>query len=763
MIVHAELSIPLSDLLEVHSLSGITKSALTDDLVDASTEDDAKAVGRLYRVYDAIGHAVKKLRYSDAGAPPEHLTLSGAGDVRFYFLRLDAEGQFNLAFEALPDDNRHCAGLLQDHALLHRAVATRSIVLQDRRAGEEPVDMPGACATCPVLPTGSVIVVPVLVEEQVIGVCRVVRCGADTDVMKAETFFLARLAKTVAAAEEYRLLRAQHAHELAEVQRGRQQQGRLERWLHLATHVACDIAYEFNIETGSLEIEQAGSAIQVPDRPVGVRTAVWWESLIHPEDSARCVAQYHQSKANPGVVNSLDYRLSNGDGGWRHVRHVFMVDPGFDSLPTMNIGAIKDVSDEVKARAQLASDRAHLETVVAERTLELTDANTDLARAARLKDEFLASMSHELRTPLNAILGMTEATLERIWGPLTDQQVEKLELVQESGQHLLSLINDILDLSKIGAGKLLPEVTMVDVKDTASSTLRLVSQLAMERRIHVETVLPEEGAMVQTDGRMLMQILLNLLNNAVKFTPPGGTVTVEVTNDASQDAVTCRVIDTGIGIAAEDMERLFQPFVQLQQGLSRPYGGTGLGLALVRRLAEQLHATVDVHSEVGKGSTFTVTVPRSAIPLSSDEDEDVVARITRLRTPQSRSTLLLAEDDEANVHTYVGYLQAKGYTVVVAKDGLEALAVARDVRPALILMDIQMPRLDGLEAIRQLRADPAFDDTPIIALTALAMPGDRERCMTAGSSGYISKPTSLKELREQIASYIGVPEAGVLS
>ncbi|MCX5762035.1 MAG: hypothetical protein NTW72_11145, partial [Gemmatimonadetes bacterium] len=217
MIVHAELSIPLSDLLEVHSLSGITKSALTDDLVDASTEDDAKAVGRLYRVYDAIGHAVKKLRYSDAGAPPEQLTLSGAGDVRFYFLRLDAEGQFNLAFEALPDDNRHCAGLLQDHALLHRAVASRAIVLQDRRAGEEPVGMPGACATCPVLPTGSVIVVPVLVEEQVIGVCRVVRCGADTDVMKAETFFLARLAKTVAAAEEYRLLRAQHAYELAEV------------------------------------------------------------------------------------------------------------------------------------------------------------------------------------------------------------------------------------------------------------------------------------------------------------------------------------------------------------------------------------------------------------------------------------------------------------------------------------------------------------------------------------------------------------------
>ena len=598
---------------------------------------------------------------------------------------------------------------------------------------------------------------PVLWHTELLGVCRVVRCGTVTELQPAERFAITRLAETIAASEKYRQLRIQHAHETHEVARKERELAQLARWRGLANSVACDLAVVANLDSGAVTVERVGSGLPVHDRPLEGDSMAWWQLQIHPEDVVRWESSCQSAMASPRALQTVDYRVAGRDGGWLYARESHIVDRGGNGEPSLLVAVIKDITGEVEARERLHAERRRMVELVEDRTQELSEANADLARAARLKDEFLASMSHELRTPLNAILGLTEATREGIWGPVTAAQDERLQIVDESGRHLLSLINDILDLAKIGAGKLVPEFGAVDVVGTAEATLRLVAQLALENRVLLESHFPAEGPVVETDGRMLKQILLNLLNNAVKFTPAGGRVRLEV--ECGADVIMFRISDTGIGIAAAEMLRIFRPFVQVNQGLTRPYGGTGLGLSLVARLADILGGSIEAESELGRGSLFTLRLPAhsGAVALfRAEQPEKSAGR----RLSVARATVLLAEDDEATARTYVGYLAAKGYNVLLARDGEAALTLARDVQPALILMDIQMPRLDGLEAIRRLRADAAFVTTPIIALSALATSGDRDRCLAAGADVFISKPTSLRELRTHIASFIGVPDDG---
>jgi len=254
---------------------------------------------------------------------------------------------------------------------------------------------------------------------------------------------------------------------------------------------------------------------------------------------------------------------------------------------------------------------------------------------------------------------------------------------------------------------------------------------------------------------------VNLLINAVKFTPEGGKIGLEVIGDPEAEAVHFTVWDTGIGISPQDMERLFQPFVQLDSSLSRRYEGSGLGLALVRRLTELHGGGVSVESDgvPGKGSRFTISLPwretteRSLATHPAPENLAAPQPEAATAVPSDACPLvLLAEDNEDNITIILDYLQAKGYRVIVARSGIEAIARAREERPDLILMDIQMPEMDGLEAIRRIRAE-AVDSVatvPIVALTALAMPGDRERCLKAGANAYLSKPISLHKLPQLI-------------
>jgi PAS domain S-box-containing protein len=395
----------------------------------------------------------------------------------------------------------------------------------------------------------------------------------------------------------------------------------------------------------------------------------------------------------------------------------------------------------------LLEERALLEQRVAERTAELSMANDELTRAARLKDEFLASMSHELRTPLTAVLGITEILQEEVYGPLTERQRMSLHQIEESGYHLLDLINDVLDVAKIGAGKLMLEFEMIEIESLCQSSLRLIREAALKKQLTIVSTIDSAMAFLYADARRLKQILVNLLSNAVKFTPIGGQIGLKVVGDMQRQAVDLTVWDTGIGIAQEDLGRLFQPFVQLDSRLARQYNGTGLGLMLVYRMAELHGGSVTVASELGRGSRFTVSLPwqGSFAPIAVRDGQPAPKDMTQSVGP-ILPTILIAEDNETNLTTITDYLVVKGYQVVVARNGIEAIAQIQAVQPALILMDIQMPEMDGLEAIQIIRRQESLPYIPIIALTALAMPGDRERCLAAGADEYLSKPVSLKEL-----------------
>ncbi len=569
------------------------------------------------------------------------------------------------------------------------------------------------------------------------------------------------------------------------------------------------------------------------------------------------------------------------------------------ALAISNARAFEQAEHELAERKEvesaLQSERALLARRVEERTADLSLANSELARAVRLKDEFLANVSHELRTPLNSVLGRSETMLEGIYGPLTTKQVESLRGIEESGRHLLSLINDILDLSKIESGALELEVESISVDLLCALSLRMVTQIATQKQIKITQTIQTAVDYIRGDERRLKQILVNLLSNAVKFTPVGGRIGLEVSGDVERQTVKFCVWDTGIGIAEEHLSRLFKPFMQIDSSLTRQHDGTGLGLALVLRLTEAHHGSVSVESTLGRGSQFCVTLPwdtstivrpsivtqqtqptvvaayqpafhralviedspssaqlltrylndlgikvilhttgqgviRRAIEAQADlilldillpnqsgwdvlrelksngitksipvmivsvvnepnqaydlgaaallekpvNRDQLAQALNQISSQQgtsdrktdlfvdespARPTILLAEDNQANIDVVQDYLLAKGYEVVVARNGNEALHRIEIRLPDLVIMDIQMPVMDGLTAIRTLRKDPATQQLPIIALTALAMPGDRERCLEAGANDYLVKPVNLKVLLASIAAHINSPKA----
>ncbi len=421
-----------------------------------------------------------------------------------------------------------------------------------------------------------------------------------------------------------------------------------------------------------------------------------------------------------------------------------------------------DIILRKQAEDSLQIERAALARRVEERTADLSLANIELEHALRVKNEFLANMSHELRTPLNAILALSETLREQLRGPLNDHQVKAVRIIEESGQHLLALINDILDLSKLEAGKLEIHPQSLLVADICESSLVFVKQLALKKNLTVTYTQADRDLRIEADPRRLKQILVNLLNNAVKFTPSGGHVWLEVATKREQQTLFLTVRDDGIGIAPVDLPRLFQPFTQLDSGLARQYEGSGLGLAVVGRLVELHNGSIQVASDgiAGHGTTFVVALPWTEAPpaeTAREVPDATVAAVAPTPIPvpiEKRGVILLVEDNEINVQAIAEYLQDIGFQIEIARNGQEAIDTATWLCPDLILMDIQMPVLDGLTATRRLRSKTATADTPIIALTALAMPGDRERCLAAGASDYLAKPIRLADLVAMIERWL---------
>ena len=504
----------------------------------------------------------------------------------------------------------------------------------------------------------------------------------------------------------------------------------VQRRLEVAAKAAELGIWDWNVSTDQLLFDEQMHAIYGTSPATFNGTIEGFIKAVHPEDAGNLMS-LAQAVLNGGPHYQTQYRIIHPDYSIRHIKTYGTVMYDQNNLPEHIIGVVMDITQDK----------------VAEETLRL--ANLELERAMRVKDEFLANMSHELRTPLNSILGISESLEEQVAGQITEKQRKYLHIIGESGRHLLELINDILDLSKIGAGRLELTISQFSTEAVCQSCLRMIKELARKKNLDVSFHLDEKVEFIQGDERRLKQMLVNLLSNAVKFTPEGNRLGLEVSGSLEKRQVTFTVWDTGIGIARQDLTRLFRPFVQLDSRLSREASGTGLGLMLVSQLARLHGGKVEVQSELGTGSRFSVSLPW--LPANGNEVNEPLAREAAPQTdsPAKRPAahILLVEDTEPVILFVQDYLETKGYHVTVARNGYEGVNLAKNLKPDVILMDIQMPSMDGFEATRQIRADAYLKDVPIIAMTALAMPGDRERCLQAGMNYYMSKPISLKELR----------------
>ncbi len=429
------------------------------------------------------------------------------------------------------------------------------------------------------------------------------------------------------------------------------------------------------------------------------------------------------------------------------------------------VSVIRDITERKQAEEIL-------QNVVNGVSAELTAANAELTRAARLKDEFISNMSHELRTPLNAILGMFGMLQEEIYGVLKPQQIKAIDTIGEAANHLLILINGILDLAKIEAGKVKLDIFQIFSEEICKTCLYLVKASALKKHIKITTKYDPNVTIIQADERYLKQILLNLLNNAIKFTPQDGKVNLEIRGNMAEGVVKFIISDTGIGIDEKDMDYLFLPFVQLNGGLNRTHEGTGLGLSLVYRLVEMHGGSVSVTSKPGQASCFTVALPwqptnGTVIPTVTEkkpESDKILAKVSDVsqngfdknkilaknfgsnKKIIANVVILLVEDNSIVNEMLSNHLKDAGYQVITTYNGSQAIEKAREKHPDVILMDLQIPTMDGLEVTHVIRNDAETATIPIIALTALAIPTEKERCVKAGINKYFVKPVNLQKL-----------------
>jgi len=373
---------------------------------------------------------------------------------------------------------------------------------------------------------------------------------------------------------------------------------------------------------------------------------------------------------------------------------------------------------------------------------ELKETNRRLEEANKHKSVFLANMSHELRTPLNAIIGFSELLLDsggKQYDAATQQRF--FAQIHTSGKHLLGLINDILDLSKVEAGQMELRLQTVTVREVVDQVMETVEPLAGQKRIKMRAD-AASGGEVLVDAGKLKQMLLNLVSNAIKFTPEDGEVAIVAAR--LQSSVEISVIDTGIGISVADQALLFQEFHQVDQGPGRRQQGTGLGLALTRRFAALHGGEVFVHSEVGKGSVFTLRLPLQTPP--AEKPAPVVAKTKDM----SRPLVLVIEDDPPAAELLVRQLDGAGFRTKIARTGTEALAMARELRPAAITLDILLPELDGWEVMTRLKRDAATSNIPVVVVSVVDNP---ELGMALGALDYFVKPIDGKELVTRLSRF----------
>ena len=426
------------------------------------------------------------------------------------------------------------------------------------------------------------------------------------------------------------------------------------------------------------------------------------------------------------------------------------------------IGIGQDITQIDISRKQLAQERKSLQIKVEERTKELEkslvrikDSNLQLENINRHKSEFISSMSHELRTPLNGIIGIADLLHEQLFGELNTKQLSYTEQIVKSADHLLSLINDILDMAKIDAGSMDLTTERIDIKEWIRNTVGIMNTEFRKKHINVHTDISFSRDYIMADIRKCNQIMINLLSNAVKYTPEGSDIFMRISDEGS-DYIMVEIEDCGIGVKKEDFTRIFDEFYQSDRSRDEQLGGTGIGLALTKRLVEMHGGKIGVKPAKQGGALFFFTLPVTQKELGPSCDAREIAQENNLlvlpATPQKK--ILIAEDNQVNASILLDMLNNLDYRTAVVENGQMAIDMIMSCKPDLILMDMEMPVMSGLEATRKIREMPEFADVPIIAITASVTEESKKKQLATGCTDHLSKPIKRKDLLSMISKYI---------
>ncbi len=516
---------------------------------------------------------------------------------------------------------------------------------------------------------------------------------------------------------------------------------RLSQRLGLAIDASQVGVWDFNTDTGELiwDVRMAELYAVPPEQRAHSYTD--WSRRLHPEDHDRAQAEFADS-IRTGSIYRSDYRLMLPDGALRHIRAIGQPWRDDDGLPKI-VGVNWDVTEEVGGRTELEERRREAEAATA------------------AKSQFLATISHELRTPMNGVVGMLDLMLR---APLEAEQRERARIARQSAEHLLALLNDVLDLSKLEAEGVIIDSSPINPEMIAGEVVALLSAVAGERGIDLGVFV--DGPLPDTvigDATRIRQVMINLVGNAIKFTDTG-SVQLRLSHEARDGGILEVVVrDTGIGIPEAARRALFQRFSQVDQSDAQQRGGTGLGLAISKQLVELMGGEIAVESVEGLGSTFRFWIP--AAPSSTDAaSAPVTTTGDVIEVPAdspafATARILVAEDNPTNQKILLAYLEIAGHEVHLVANGADAVEAAAERSFDLIILDIQMPVMDGLQAARSIRAQGGLSARkPILALTASSSKADRERFLAAGIDDYLTKPVAMQSLFVAIAAAIAAAE-----
>ncbi len=463
--------------------------------------------------------------------------------------------------------------------------------------------------------------------------------------------------------------------------------------------------------------------------------------FVHPDDVESTLEAVSSLASQKEVIQFLNrYRCKDGTYRWIEWSSA----PSGDTI----YAAARDITDRKHAEEELKKHRDHLEEMINERTKELVEKNKELKtqrkqveEANKLKSEFLSNMSHELRTPLNSIMALSRVLIMQAKDKLSDDENNYLEIVERNGKQLLSLINDILDLSKIEAGKMDINPQFISIANVLNIIKENMQTLADEKSLTINLEIPNNLPQVETDETRLHQAILNIVSNAVKFTDAGS---VDISVKCNQENIYIEVKDTGIGISTENLPHIFDEFRQVDGSSSRQFEGTGLGLAIASKMIKILGGKIDVKSKLGKGSVFRISLPiiwYEKIEFPQD------LKLNNLVSPAESRTILVVDDDQEIVDKISKYLEESGYKTICATSGNEALKLAVEFQPFAITLDVFMPEMDGWEVLQKLKSKPLTKDIPVIIVT---VSDNKETGFALGADSYIQKPVNKQILISEI-------------